>query len=682
MNMRRCLANRFCSGVAIVFVFFVFPVFFCPDGEAAFFEKHYAVMDVQGEEVLCDPYRVRKGDWVIKILRQRGEIAYEDFPRFLEMFKILNPGVEDIDKIYPGQEVLIPLRILAPGAFEGQASGIVTLPVITITNLPDVLEDYSTRYTVQYGDSVSRLIARRFGEVGSRSYNRGVELFQKLNPEVDNIDFILAGQTLTLPNPEVMDTPAYQEYFDTKEQIIDLTAFSPLAADMPRAAEARAPTAEAVVPDAPEEPDASPAESVTATRPVETPTDLTLPLADPARGFSDRSVFDRAAHILEADIVSSGAFYFPRSGQSDLRLDLSETPLMVFKDGTTILFTKRQWLPGEDRRVLERFRPDMKIVFFEADSNLRTLVDTIVPIIDADGFERQINLNRDGIAVALRGQYIFNPPGSSQTVCLSIIEGPEMRIPWVIRDYIAPMGVDVRDWIEGEAVSGWAKDIAPESRRAPEITQLQAYPPERFVKTLFRALDCRYHEDVDVSFPYAGFQVNAKADLLSLGNGRDILIDYGDLGGGAAAAIEKTGIRVLQLDRSSDPQEMIAQLTDHLPLDVSADPIFWAASRPRLYNPSIQVPGYLVSISEAAASGGETPGGGPGIRAETAEGPKVGRDSNPGIDITRDIRDETAEGPKDEAHAPRLLVSMVPLPDAVAVFLVESGIRAAVVAGR
>jgi len=61
MNMRRCLANRFCSGAAIVFVFLVF---FCPDAEAAFFEKQYAVMDVQGEEVLCDPYRVRKGDWV------------------------------------------------------------------------------------------------------------------------------------------------------------------------------------------------------------------------------------------------------------------------------------------------------------------------------------------------------------------------------------------------------------------------------------------------------------------------------------------------------------------------------------------------------------------------------------------------------------------------------------------
>lgn len=666
MNMRRCLANRFCSGAAIVFVFLVF---FCPDAEAAFFEKQYAVMDVQGEEVLCDPYRVRKGDWVYKILRQRGEIAYEDFPRFLEMFKILNPGVEDMDKIYPGQEVLIPLRILTPGAFEGQASGIVTLPVITITNLPEVLEDYSTSYKVQYGDYVSKLIAQRFGRVGSRSYNRGVELFQKLNPEVDNIDFILAGQTVNLPNPEVMDTLAYEEYFDTKEQIIDLREFSPLAADMPRAAEAREPTAEAVVPDPPDEPDAPPAEPVTATRPVETPTDLPLPLADPARGFSDLSVFDKAAIILDADIVSSGAFYFPRSGQSDLRLSLSETPLMVFKDGTTILFTKRQWLPGEDQRVLERFRPDMKIVFFEADSHLRSLVDTIVPAINAHGFERQVNLNRDGISVALRGQYIFNPPGSSQTVCLNIIEGPEMRVPRVIRDYIAKMGVDVRDWIEGETLSGWAEDIAPESRRTPEITQLQANPPERFVKTLLRALGYRYHEDVDVSFPYAGFQVNAKADLLSLGNGRDVLIDYGDLGGGAAAAIEKTGIRVLQLNRSSDPQEMIAQLTDHLPLDVSADPVFWTASRPRLYNPSIQVPGYLVSVSEAASSGGESPGRGQGIRAETAEGPK---DENGHAD----------DGYQDAPQAPRLLVSMVPLPNAVAVFLVESGIRTAVVAGR
>lgn len=617
MKRSRCLVSRFRIGTAALLVLLLF---LGTDAAATFFEKHYAVKPVRGKDVLCDPYVVQKDDWVLRLFRQRGEIAREDFPLFLEIFEILNPAVENINKIYPGQKILIPLRILPAGTFEGQESGSVTLPVITITRLPEIAEAYSTPHKVRYGEWVSKLVARSFGEVGSESYERGMALFAHFNPEIENIDLIVAGQTVRLPDPEIIQSPVYAELFEEEENP------PPDMPDSPRQAS-----------------EEEPAEPVEEAEPgkeaVETPStrpSLTLPLVDRIRGFSDTSIFSKAAAMLDGDVVNSGEYYFPRDGQSDLRLALSETPLMVFDDGTTLLFTKREWLPDENRKVIERYRPDINIVFFEADMRLGMLVSTIVPVIDSGGgYERHLDVNRGGISIAIRGQYIYDPPAMPWKICLSILEKPEMRVPAPVRDFLGDMGVVVRDWVEGENLSGWAKTVDTSGYRIPERGRIPANPPEQFVEGLFRALGYRYQPDVKVSFPYAGFQVSAHADLLSVNGGGDILIDYGDLGGDAITSIEKTGLQVLQLQRSRHPGDMLSQLAEQRLLDYDADPIFWTSARPRLYNPSIQIPGYLVSSRKEV------------VRPQ-------GMDADPY----------------------RLLVSLVPLPDPLAAFLGQSGIRA------
>ena len=61
---------------------------------AAFLEKKFVVCQDQGRDVLCDAYTVKKDDYVTKLFQQRGEIAYRDFPMFLEIFKrLVNIGI-------------------------------------------------------------------------------------------------------------------------------------------------------------------------------------------------------------------------------------------------------------------------------------------------------------------------------------------------------------------------------------------------------------------------------------------------------------------------------------------------------------------------------------------------------------------------------------------------------------
>ena len=54
-------------------------------------------------------HTVRRGDYLIKIIRGRDEINPDDLYRYLAVVKELNPSIRDLDRIYPGQIIRLPI---------------------------------------------------------------------------------------------------------------------------------------------------------------------------------------------------------------------------------------------------------------------------------------------------------------------------------------------------------------------------------------------------------------------------------------------------------------------------------------------------------------------------------------------------------------------------------------------
>jgi len=111
------------------------------------------------------------------------------------------------------------------------------------------------------------------------------------------------------------------------------------------------------------------------------------------------------------------------------------------------------------------------------------------------------------------------------------------------------------------------------------------------------ALGLRYQEKVEVSFPYAGFQMKAYANLLSAGPGREVLVDFGDLQGDAINAIQSTGFQVLQVKPRQDAASIVSALLSQMPAQQQENPVFWAAERDKSRNTSIQFPGRFISLA-------------------------------------------------------------------------------------
>ena len=126
-------------------------------------------------------YVVNKGDSVGHIFRTQqgnGQVPYD-------LIRHLNPGIRDLNRIYPGQKIVLPVR---------ETSDLPKLP-------NDVREENDfppTSYRIKEGDSISRIILSELN-VKPAEVLPAYRLIRKLNPKIADLSRLPTGQTLRLP---------------------------------------------------------------------------------------------------------------------------------------------------------------------------------------------------------------------------------------------------------------------------------------------------------------------------------------------------------------------------------------------------------------------------------------------------------------------------------------------------
>ena len=118
--------------------------------------KHYSVITYQGREVLCEPYIVKKNDWLYKIFKQKGEISEQDFPFFISIFKQCNPHIQNVDIIATGTRILIPLKMSDKQDYTVDKHGKVKIPVVEFHDTHRIHTSTRIKIPKPAGRAVSR----------------------------------------------------------------------------------------------------------------------------------------------------------------------------------------------------------------------------------------------------------------------------------------------------------------------------------------------------------------------------------------------------------------------------------------------------------------------------------------------------------------------------------------------
>ena len=173
---------------------------------AAITYEQYVVRRDAGRDVLCVPQVLREDDSLYGLLKARGELSRQDFPRFLARFYRLNPHISSPEQATPGTRLLIPLREIGQNAIPSGANGIVEIPFVSrhLEQKPQAESTTTTNasYKVTSGDSLSKILVTRFHvPFGSKRYKELLRKTRSLNPSIRNIHQIFVGQQIRLPEP-------------------------------------------------------------------------------------------------------------------------------------------------------------------------------------------------------------------------------------------------------------------------------------------------------------------------------------------------------------------------------------------------------------------------------------------------------------------------------------------------
>jgi len=548
-----CLTSVCCSTLVLACLIVLRPAY------CAFVYKNYVVRYDRGWDILCDPYVVKKNDWIFKLLRQKGEISHKDYPEFLRIFKRLNPNVRDIDRIRPGQHIVIPLKKVRRDALPEQSSGVVTIPFLADSRMSQALEKYSSPYRVQKGDSISILISRQFEGHGTQAYEQGMKLFRVMNPKIKNLNCIYVGQVIRIPDPEIQSQPRVPSLFEQTTQH-DKTA------------------------------DIDP--SIIAGQKT--------PIPDMAKDTEKQteSPLSEVAWALDAKFFNKGVYYFPRLGWEDVKVDLSRSPFMELRDGTRVFFPINADNQASEIKMAQSFWKDVHIVTTGPGDSVEQIFDTVLGRFENKVVKNRLSVSDHGVKIEVRGMWIIEQPEPSEEekryLCITLIEGPEERTPASIIRYLDQNGIVIKEVFKGK-ISAARESNAPRYKRTSEdVHVINASNHKVFVSDFLGAMGYRYQPNETISFEYAGIPIDAVSNLATHNSGTSFLIDFGEFYGDAVRAIKKSGRNIIQVKNSDTLDVISARLFAAMGVSFTENPSFLAAKRSAGHNTTLTIPGFLI----------------------------------------------------------------------------------------
>jgi LysM repeat protein len=563
MNYSKQFLQRL-TGRVLLPVLVLIPFLLVTDVQGALLYKNYVVRYDRGWDILCDPYQVRRGDWVLKIFRQKGELAHDDFREFLGIFQRLNPHVKDIDRIRPGQVVDIPLKKLAQGNLPGQSSGVVTIPFVMISNPKEMIEKHTRTYTVQRGDTVSRLIAKQFGgRYGNKTYSQGLKLFKAANPHIKDVNRIYAGQKVYMPDPSIREQSWYNALFDEAGNLVEKladTAETETAPPPPQPAVTRAPDAASPPPEAKN----------------------TGPAAE-------------AASVIGGRLLDKGTYFLPMKQGNDFELDLSRFPIIDLQDGSKVILSTQDRVMNIDLPLIQSYWENVKVVKVPENASSQVILEAVFSAFSGDATTNQLAFDDGGTTIRVSAKWIRTEASGDGRVprhaCITpIISAAELTHEAIVR-YLDQNDIVIKDILAGD--TGDPEPPLP-TEMVADVDRIDGSSQKALLESFAQLMGFHYSPNTSISFPYAGIQVQALSNLLSFGNGREILIDFGDLYGDAVKAIRETGLEILQINVDAGSAEIIAQLMDTAGMAYTSSPVFYAANRSVEFNTAITVNGILI----------------------------------------------------------------------------------------
>lgn len=437
-------------------------------------------------------YVVKRGDCLYRILqRQRGNLSYAQQQELIRRITQLNPDIENPDVIYAGQTLILPEALKA-------GASIPDIPTVT--------------YTAKRGDSLTKIALRELN-VQPQDVYKTVQVIGQLNPEIEDLDMIYAGQALKLP-AETTDGSDLEQ----------ASAGSPGTAVEETKLERRA-----------------------------------------RRDVLPESCLAAIGHIIGrigGYMITTGNHYIPLTRSGQINIDCSAVPVIELDDGSMILLNVNNQIPVTIKKMIEA---DWKN-YFIVNAGLNEGIDQIL--------QRAINASPSyGMSKAIKPIALGTKPeiqlfldwlitrkkaaGQRDDVQgLSFLNDRSQILPPPMTDYAERNGLGITEVLDGCSIV--SKPEAGAS--ALDVPALNTTSGKDMVQALLMMLGYTTTRNEDVRIfdrGKDGFNLTIKADLLVTAGDRRLLFHWTKLPSQFVDILKKDGIEVVLIDEKESNRTVV-----------------------------------------------------------------------------------------------------------------------------
>ncbi len=593
------------------------------DTKTIAFTKNVVVKKYKMGDVQAEPYTVERGDNLWVILVKNYGVKNRQFYFFCKITKSLNPKLRNVHEIVPGQVLLIPFKYVPHFEVDKEGFRSVLLDVLSSQSSEMPTEEY----TFSKGEHMAQVLRDMYNVPDDLIFNKYLEMVERLNPDMDDIDFVKPEQKIILPSItsylEDSGEEVKPEEVLVKESVTEeVQAESPAQEEVAEEAEAEdAPAQEEVVVEAE-------AEEVAAQEEVAEEAQTEVPVQEeivvekkvepvyidprfrkiakriPASKTLSMHYMNSIADVLQGNLARSDEFNIPLMQEGQININTNNFPILQLTDRKKIILNYGGKLSSGLIELIESELDDLEVVNLREGENIGSVLDKVINTAGYFSVDKGQNplVIGDKVQFEIMGDWIiYKDELFEDIMVLNLMEKGSKPVDSQLKDYISNFGVNLVDlYMMGDGEQ--EKDISPPKKAE------DTYPPEDIpvidtsdsvvlVDSLLVLLGQELKKDYKIKLfqgTYDGFNIEVTADRYFERRGVGHLISFHNIPEKLAEVIIQQGNRFLDLSSLENSSAVIKSILDFLHINYDAQRPRFTATSEAEKKVEIVIPGILI----------------------------------------------------------------------------------------
>ena len=499
-------------------------------------EENKEIIEVEGKKILTEPYTVKKGDYLWSILRQKGLLDKRNSNEIISLLKKLNPSLKDLNLIYPGEKIIVPL-IITPIKEVPTSTEKGLLTPVPLEEIKDLAMEY---YTIRPGDCLIKVVKDLYNIPEKDLYDEYLNLLKRMNPSIGDLNNVYPGQRVKIPiySPEIVRLPI------------------------------------------------KPAPTAPVTEPITMKEDLKR------LGGQLKEIFI----MMGEEWIDTGKHFIPLKAGGQINLKADSYPIIDLRNGNRVIIDIYNELPEKMAGLIMSSWENYRIVHLQRDDDLKKAIDRI---LDQCGYDRIYRageplLYEGDIPMRISGDWIVKmtpglPAEKDNIIILDFCDEKGPRPPDSIRAFLRGLGIK---YIDYPPITG-TMDQPPKETEALKTGDDRA----AIIEMLLKLTGIPFSRDLDIPVYQSektDFDLIIKADFFLNIHGKDCVIDLKGLGPDIVTLLRDHGFPVLSITHEEPSSAILKKALDFLALEYDSKPhTFLAIDRKEPNNIRMSIPGIV-----------------------------------------------------------------------------------------